>query len=132
MRWMRPCSRSRRRSQVAWPGVTAPGPWGGRPRYSPSRLRRSRLRNPPGVQPKEQQDVQQRLGARVGQAQPGDAGAVVVDDEVAGRAQDGGVGDGVVAESPAASSRRPSAVGVADLPQGGQVSQPFAHAEGCG
>jgi len=32
-------------------------------------------------------------------AQPGNAGAVVVDDGVAGRAQDAGAGDGAVAES---------------------------------
>jgi hypothetical protein len=32
------------------------------------------------VQPEDQQDVQECLGARTGQAQPGDAGAVVMDD----------------------------------------------------
>ena len=72
---------------MAWPGVMSPGPRGGRPRYSPSRPRRSLL-EPAGLQPEDQQDVQERLCARVGQAQPGDAGAVVVEDGVAGRAQD--------------------------------------------
>ncbi len=42
---MRPCSRSRRRSWVAWPGVIVPG---GRPRSSPSSARRSGLVNPAG------------------------------------------------------------------------------------
>jgi hypothetical protein len=63
--------------------------------------------------------VQQRLGARVGQAQPGDAGAVVVDDGVAGSAQDAVPGDGVVAES--LDGQQPSVGGVADLPQGGRL-----------
>jgi len=38
------------------------------------------VEEPAGVQPEDQQDVQECLGARVGDAQPGDAGAVVVDD----------------------------------------------------
>ena len=46
------------------------------------------VEEPAGLQPEDQQDVQERLCARVGQAQPGDAGAVVVEDGVAGRAQD--------------------------------------------
>ena len=57
------------------------------------------VEEPAGVQPEDQQDVQEGLGARVGQVQPGDAGAVVVEDGVAGRAQDAVPGDGVVAES---------------------------------
>ena len=40
------------------------------------------------MQPEDQQDVQERLGARVGYAQAGDAGAVGVDDGVAGGTQD--------------------------------------------
>ena len=76
------------------------------------------------MQPEDQQDVQECLGARVGDAQPGDAGAIVVDDGVAGRAQDAVAGDGVVAES--LDGQQPSVGGVADLPQGGQISQPFA------
>lgn len=39
---------------------------------------------PAGVQPADRQDVQERLSARVGEPQAGDAGAVVVDDRVAG------------------------------------------------
>ena len=46
------------------------------------------VQEPARLQPEDQQDVQQCLGARVGQAQPGDAGAVVVDNRVAGSAQD--------------------------------------------
>ena len=42
------------------------------------------VQEPAGVQPEDEQDVQERLGARVGQAQPGHAGAVVVGDGVAG------------------------------------------------
>src|SRR5882724_4375411 len=79
------------------------------------------------MQPEDQQNVQECLGARVGQAQPGDAGAVAVDDGIAGRAQDAVPGDGVVAES--LDGQQPSVGGVADLPQGGQISQPFAQAE---
>jgi hypothetical protein len=52
------------------------------------------VQEPSGVQPEDEQDVQECLGARVGQAQPGDAGAVVVDDGVAGGAQDAVPGDG--------------------------------------
>ena len=85
------------------------------------------VQEPAGVQPEDEQDVQERLGARVGQAQPGDAGAVVMEDGVAGRAQDAVPGDGVVAES--LDGQQPSVGRVADLPQGGQVSQPLAQAE---
>jgi len=70
--------------------------------------------------------VQERLGPGVGQAQAGDAGAVA-DDGVAGGVQDLGAGDGIVAES--LDGQEPSVGGVADLPQGGQVSQPLAQAE---
>ena len=75
------------------------------------------------MQPEDQQNVQECLGARVGQAQPGDAGAVVVDDGIAGSAQDAVPGDGVVAES--LDGQQPPVGGVADLPRGGQISQPF-------
>jgi hypothetical protein len=51
------------------------------------------------MQPEDQQDVQECLGARVGQAQPGDAGPVVVDDRIAGGCQGFGACYGVVAES---------------------------------
>jgi hypothetical protein len=57
------------------------------------------IQEPAGVQPEDQQDGQQCLGVRVGQAQPGDTGAVAVDDGIARRAQDAVPGDGVVAES---------------------------------
>jgi hypothetical protein len=43
-----------------------------------------RVQEPAGVQPEDEQDVQERLGARVSQAQPGGAGAVVVGEGVAG------------------------------------------------
>ena len=57
------------------------------------------VEEPAGVQPEDEQDVQECLGARVGQAQPGDAGPVAVDDRIAGGGQGFGAGDGVVAES---------------------------------
>jgi hypothetical protein len=79
------------------------------------------------VHPKHQQDVQECLGARIGEGQAGDAGAVVVNDGVAGRVQDVGSGDGVVAES--LDGQQPSVGGGADLPQRGPVGQPFAKSE---
>src|SRR5205823_3507763 len=80
-----------------------------------------------GVQPEDQQDVQERLGAGVGEPQPGGAGSVGVDDRVAGGVQGFGAGDGVVAES--LDAKQAPVGGVADLPQRGQVGQPFAQAE---
>jgi len=77
------------------------------------------VQEPGGVQPEDQQDVQERLGPGVGQAQPGDAGAVVMEDGVAGRAQDAVPGDGVVAES--LDGQQPSVGGGADLPQAGRL-----------
>lgn len=52
-----------------------------------------------GLQPEDEQDVQQGLGAGVGEAQPGGAGAVIVDDRVAGGLEGLGAADRVVAES---------------------------------
>ena len=49
------------------------------------------------MQPEDQQDVQECLGARAGQAQPGDAGPVVVDGRIAGGCQGFGAGYGVAA-----------------------------------
>ena len=54
---------------------------------------------PAGLQPEDEQDVQQGLGAGVGEAQSGGAGAVVVDYRVAGGLEGFGAADRVVAES---------------------------------
>ena len=85
------------------------------------------VEEPAGVQPEDQQDVQECLGPGVGEPQPGGAGAVFAGDGVAGGVQGVGAGDGVVAES--LDAKQAPVGGVADLPQGGQVSQPFADAE---
>ncbi len=85
------------------------------------------VEEPAGVQPEDEQDVQECLGARVGQAQPGDAGPVVVDDRIAGGGQGFGAGDGVVAES--LDGQQPSVGGVADLPQGGDLPRAFRTAD---
>ncbi|MGE5287200.1 MAG: hypothetical protein ACM3ML_08370 [Micromonosporaceae bacterium] len=79
------------------------------------------VEEPAGVQPEHQQDVHERLGAWVGEPQPGGAGSVVVDDGVAGRMQDAGSGDGVMAES--LGGQEPPVGGVADLLQDRQVSR---------
>ena len=69
------------------------------------------VEEPTEVQPEDQQGMQERLGGQVGQVRPGYAGAVV-EDGVAGRAQDTGAGDGVVAES--LDDQQPSVSDVAD------------------
>jgi hypothetical protein len=59
-----------------------------------------------GVQAEYREDVQERLGAGVSQAQPGDAGSVVADEGVAGGVQDFGTGMGSWLSRWTARSRR--------------------------
>ena len=78
----------------------------------------------------DEQGLQERVDAGVAEAQPGDAGSVVVDD---GRGQAGecpGAADGVVAD--ALDAEQAPVGGEADLPQCGQVRQPFGQPEVAG
>ena len=61
--------------------------------------------------------------AGVGEAQPGDAGAFGGDDGIVDGGEDLGAAGGVVAELFGA--EQAPVGGEADLPQGGQISQPF-------
>ncbi|MCA1704871.1 MAG: hypothetical protein LC808_17040 [Actinobacteria bacterium] len=74
--------------------------------------------------------MEQRLGASVGETQPGDPGAGVGDQRVVDRGEGLRGADRVVAESLDAEQ---APVGRdADLPQGGQISQPFPDTEVAG
>ena len=80
-----------------------------------------------GQQPVDEQGLQQRVDAGVAEPQPGDAGAGGGDD---GRGQGGeglGAADGVVADG--LDAEQAPVGGKADLPQSGQVGQPFGDAE---
>ena len=83
-----------------------------------------------GQQPEDQQGGQQCVGAGLGQAQARDAGAAAGDDGAGDGGDRFGAGDRVVAES--FDGQQAPAGGAADLPQGGQISQPFADAEVAG
>jgi hypothetical protein len=75
----------------------------------------------------DEQGLQERVHAGVAEAQSGDAGSVVVDD---GRGQVGEglrAADGVVAD--ALDAEEAPVGGEADLPEGGQVRQPFREPE---
>ena len=81
-------------------------------------------------QPEDQQRGQQRVAAGLGQGQARDA-VSAAGEHGAGDGGDGfGSGDRVVAES--FEAQQAPAGGEADLPQGGQVGQPFADPEVAG
>jgi len=71
--------------------------------------------------------VQEGEGARVGQAQPGDPGPGSGGDRVGDLGQGAGSGDRVVADC--LGGQQPPVGGEADLPQRGQVGQPFPDPE---
>ena len=78
----------------------------------------------------DEQGLQEGVGSGVAEAQPGDAGSVVVND---GRGQAGECGraaDGVMAD--ALDAEQAPVGGEADLPQRGQVGQPLADPEVAG
>ena len=81
-------------------------------------------------QAEDAQDGEEGQRARVGQAQPGHAGPGRGDDRVGDLGQGVGSGDGVVAEYLGA--QQAPVGGEADLPQRGQVGQPFADPEVAG
>ena len=78
---------------------------------------------PVGKQSVDEQGLQQGVGAGVAEAQPGDAGAGVGEDRRGQLGEGGSTADRVVAE--ALDAEQASVGGEADLPQGGQVRQPF-------
>ena len=98
---------------------------------SPSRgARRSRqvaVGEAGGQQGEGAADGEQGLDAGVGVAQAGDPGAGVGDDRLGEGGQGGEAGGGIVAE--AFDVEQTPVGGVADLRQGGQVSQRFADPE---
>ena len=83
-----------------------------------------------GQQAEDAQDVQEGERTLVGQAQPGHAGAGRGGDRVGDLGQGVGSGDGVMAEYLGA--QQAPVGGEADLPQCGQVGQPFPDPEVAG
>jgi hypothetical protein len=67
------------------------------------------------------------MGPRVGETQPGDAFPVAGDDRVVDGGEDVRAAGGVVAEL--LDAEQAPVGGEADLPQGGQISQPFPDLE---
>ena len=86
--------------------------------------------NPLGWQPEHQQCLQQGVAAAVGEAQTRYAGAGGGGDGVGDGVQGVGAGDRVVAES--LDVQQTSVGGEADLPQRGQIGQPFPDPEVAG
>ena len=124
MRAMRPCSRRRRRSYVIFPAVMSSGLV---PRRGAIRVRSSRLVNPRGSSRWMSRACSRAWTRGVAEPQPGDAGAAGHDD---GRGQVGErlrAADGIVADGLGA--EQAPVGGKADLPQCGQVGQPFGQAE---
>ena len=78
----------------------------------------------------DEQGLQQRVHAGVAEAQPGDAGAGVGDDRCGEVGEGLGAADRVVAE--ALDAQEAPVGGEADLPQRGQVGQPFGEPEVAG
>src|SRR4030088_1119855 len=101
--------------------------WGVVPRRGAMRVRMSRLVNPWGSSRWMSQGLQQGVGAGVAETQPGDVGAGVGKNGCGEIGECLGTADGVVAD---ALDAQKAPVGCeADLPQGGQVSQPFRQPE---
>jgi hypothetical protein len=78
----------------------------------------------------DEQGLQQGVGAGIPEAQSGDAGAGVGEDRRGEVGEGLGAADRVVAEAPGA--QEAPVGGEADLPQGGQVRQPFGQPEVAG
>src|SRR5215203_5978342 len=91
------------------------------------RVRSSRLVNPCGSSRWMEQGLQQGVHAGVAEAQPGDAGAGLGDDRRGQIGERSGAADRVVAE--ALDAEQAPVGGEADLPQRGQVAQPFRQPE---
>ena len=78
----------------------------------------------------DEQGLQQGVGADIAEAQSGDAGAGVGDDRRGQVGEGLGAADRVVAE--ALDAQEAPVGGEAELPQGGQVGQPFGQPEVAG
>jgi len=76
-----------------------------------------------GQEPEDEQDLQQRLGAAVGEPQPGDAGAGRGEHRVVEGGERLGDADRVVAES--LDAEQAPVGGEADLPQAGRLCSRF-------
>jgi hypothetical protein len=74
-------------------------------------------------QPEGQKRAEQGMDAGVGEAQPGDACAVIGDDRIVDGAEDFRAAGGVVAGS--LDAEQAPVGGEADLPRCGQIGQPF-------
>src|SRR3954451_17671678 len=85
------------------------------------------VEEPGGLQPEDQQGLQQGLGAAVTESEPGDAVPVGGEDRVVDGGEGFGGADRVVAES--LDAEQASVGGEAALPQGGQVGQSLADGE---
>ena len=78
----------------------------------------------------DEQGLQQCVDAGVAETEPGDAGALVGDDRCGEFGECLSAADGVVAD--ALDAEQASVGGEADLPQSGQVGQPFGQPEVAG
>jgi len=86
---------------------------------------------PGWVEPEDEQRGEQRVAAGGGDGQAGDAGPAAGGDGLGDGVEGGGAGDRVVAEL--LEAQQAPVGGEADLPQRGQVRQPFADPEvNCG